>query len=98
MTVSVALDPNMKELYPFSRLNGPANILVMPGLFSAAISSRLLQKLGGGTVIGPLLVGLSKPAQIARLDATVSDIVTDAVLAAHQAQAPKGKKKARRRK
>jgi malate dehydrogenase (oxaloacetate-decarboxylating)(NADP+) len=104
MTVSVALDPDMKELYPFSRLNGPANILVMPGLFSAAISSRLLQKLGGGTVIGPLLVGLSKPAQIARLDATVSDIVTDAVLAAHQAQAPKrkkapkGKKTARRRK
>jgi len=64
----------------------------MPGLFSAAISSRLLQKLGGGTVIGPLLVGLSKPAQIARLDATVSDIVTDAVLAAHQAQTPKRKK------
>ena len=86
MTVSVALDPDMRALYPFSRLKGPANILIMPGLFSAAISSRLLQKLGGGTVIGPLLIGLSKPAQIARLDATVSDIVTDAVLAAHQAQ------------
>ncbi len=96
MTVSVALDQDMKTLYPFSRLKGPANVLIMPGLFSAAISSRLLQKLGGGTVIGPLLVGLSKPAQIARLDATVSDIVTDAVLAAHQAQTPK--KKARRRK
>ncbi len=86
MTVSVALDPDMRTLYPFNRLKGPANILIMPGLFSAAISSRLLQKLGGGTVIGPLLIGLSKPAQIARLDATVSDIVTDAVLAAHQAQ------------
>ena len=86
MTVSVALDPEMKLLYPFSRLNSPANILIMPDLASAAISSRLLQKLGGGTVIGPLLVGLSKPAQIVRLDATVSDIVTDAVLAAHQAQ------------
>ena len=86
MTVSVALDPNMRLLYPFSRLHSPANVLIMPGLSSAAISSRLLQKLGGGTVIGPLLVGLSKPAQIVRLDATVSDIVTDAVLAAHQAQ------------
>ncbi|MBK20567.1 MAG: NADP-dependent malic enzyme [Rhodospirillaceae bacterium] len=93
MTVSVALDPDMKTLYPFSRLKGPANVLIMPGLFSAAISSRLLQKLGGGTVIGPLLVGLSKPAQIARLDATVSDIVTDAVLAAHQARKTTGKTK-----
>ena len=83
MTVSVALDPQMTELYPFSRLKGPANVLIMPNLFASAISSRLLQKLGGGTVIGPLLVGLSRPAQIARLDATVSDIVTVAVLAAH---------------
>jgi malate dehydrogenase (oxaloacetate-decarboxylating)(NADP+) len=83
MTVSVALDPNMSDVYPFCRLGGPANVLIMPGLFSAAIASRLLQKLGGGTVIGPLLVGLSRPAQIARLDATVSDLVNDAVLAAH---------------
>ena len=83
MTVSVALDPQMTELYPFSRLNGPANVLIMPNLFASSISSRLLQKLGGGTVIGPLLAGLSRPAQIARLDATVSDIVTVAVLAAH---------------
>ena len=83
MTVSVALDPQMTELYPFSRLKGPANVLIMPNLFASSISSRLLQKLGGGTVIGPLLAGLSRPAQIARLDATVSDIVTVAVLAAH---------------
>jgi len=85
MTVSVALDPNMTAVYPFCRLGGPANVLIMPGLYSAAISSRLLQKLGRGTVIGPLLVGLSRPAQIARLDATVSDLVNDAVLAAHDA-------------
>jgi malate dehydrogenase (oxaloacetate-decarboxylating)(NADP+) len=85
LTISVALDPDMSRIYPFARLNGPANVLIMPDLSSAAISSRLVQKLGGGTVIGPLLVGLSKPAQIARLDATVSDIVTDAVLAAHDA-------------
>jgi malate dehydrogenase (oxaloacetate-decarboxylating)(NADP+) len=85
LTVSVALDPDVTSIYPFSRLGGPANVLIMPELCSAAISSRLLQKLGGGTVIGPLLVGLSRPAQIARVDATVSDLVNAAVLAAHDA-------------
>jgi malate dehydrogenase (oxaloacetate-decarboxylating)(NADP+) len=83
MTASVALDPDMATIYPFCRLGGPANVLIMPGLYSASISSRLLQKLGGGTVIGPMLVGLSKSAQVARLDATVSDLVNEAVLAAH---------------
>jgi len=85
MTASVALDPNMAAIYPFCRLGGTANVLIMPGLYSASISSRMLQKLGGSTVIGPLLVGLSKPAQIVRLDATVSDIVNEAVLAGHSA-------------
>ncbi|MBT4908254.1 MAG: NADP-dependent malic enzyme, partial [Rhodospirillaceae bacterium] len=85
ITASVALDPELASVYPFCRLNGPANVLIMPGLHSASISSRLLQKLGGGAVIGPLLVGLSKPAQVARLDATVSDLVNYAVLAAHDA-------------
>jgi malate dehydrogenase (oxaloacetate-decarboxylating)(NADP+) len=85
MTASVALDPELAKFYPFSRLGGPANVLIMPGLYSASISSRMLQKLGGGTIIGPLLVGLSKPAQIVRLDSTVSDIVNEAVLASHDA-------------
>jgi malate dehydrogenase (oxaloacetate-decarboxylating)(NADP+) len=85
MTASVALDPDMAAIYPFCRLGGTANVLIMPGLYSASISSRMLQKLGGSTVIGPLLVGLSKPAQIVRLDATVSDIVNEAVLAGHSA-------------
>ena len=85
MTASVALDPVLAAMYPFCRLGGPANVLVMPGLYSASISSRMLQKLGGGTVIGPLLVGLNKPAQIVRLDSTVSDIVNEAVLASHDA-------------
>jgi len=85
ITASVALDPELAKVYPFCRLGGPANVLIMPGLHSASISSRLLQKLGGGSVIGPLLVGLSKPAQIARLDSTVSDLVNYAVLAAHDA-------------
>ncbi len=50
--------------YPFCRLSGPANVLVMPAFHSASISTKMLQELGGSTVIGPLLVGLNKPVQI----------------------------------
>ncbi len=85
MAADVALDPALQKLYPFCRLNGPANILVMPGLFSANIAWKLLQKLGGGTVIGPVLTGLKKPVQITSMDATVNDMVNMAVLAAHDA-------------
>jgi malate dehydrogenase (oxaloacetate-decarboxylating)(NADP+) len=83
ISAEVALDGAlMRNLYPFSRLSGPANVLVMPGLHSANISSQLLQKLGGGTVIGPLLIGMSKPAQIVPTGATVAEIVNMAALAA----------------
>ncbi|MFO0292193.1 MAG: NADP-dependent malic enzyme [Rhodospirillales bacterium] len=83
ISAEVALDGAlMRNLYPFSRLSGPANVLVMPGLHSANISSQLLQKLGGGTVIGPLLIGMSKPAQIVPAGATVAEIVNMAALAA----------------
>jgi malate dehydrogenase (oxaloacetate-decarboxylating)(NADP+) len=83
ITAEVALDEAlMKTLYPFARLSGPANVLVMPGLHSANISSQLLQKLGGGTVIGPLLIGLTKPAQIVPVGATVGEIINLAALAA----------------
>ncbi len=85
LAADVALDAELLSHYPFCRLSGPANVLVMPGLYSANISSKLLQKLGGGTVIGPLLMGLSKPVQITSMDATVSDIVNMAVLACHDA-------------
>ncbi|MGH6954610.1 MAG: NADP-dependent malic enzyme [Alphaproteobacteria bacterium] len=86
MTADVALDHDlMRSLYPFCRLSGPANVLIMPALHSANISAKLLQKLGGGTVIGPLLIGLSKPAHIVQMGATVSDIVHMAALAAHTA-------------
>ena len=57
MAADVALDPELMALYPFCRLTGPANVLIMPALHSANIASKLLQQLGGGTVIGPLLVG-----------------------------------------
>ncbi|HSE77393.1 MAG TPA: NADP-dependent malic enzyme [Alphaproteobacteria bacterium] len=90
IAADVALDYElMKSLYPFSRLSGPANVLVMPGLHSANISARLLQKLGGGNVIGPLVVGLEKPVQIAQIGGSVADVVNMAALAAHESIGPK---------
>ena len=84
MQANVALDGDlMRQLYPFCRLSGPANVLVMPGLHTANISAKLLQQLGGGHVIGPLLIGMSKPVQIVQLGATVNDLVTVAALAAY---------------
>ncbi len=85
MGVDVALNPELLSLYPFCRLSEPANVLIMPGLHSAQISSNLLHELGGGTVIGPILMGMSKPAQIVPMGATVSDMVNMAAMAAHDA-------------
>ena len=79
----VALDMDLRVVYPFCRLTGPANILIMPGLHAAAISSQILQKLGGGTVIGPLLTGLTRAAQITPINANDADLVNFASLAAH---------------
>ncbi|MDX1423698.1 MAG: NADP-dependent malic enzyme [Kiloniellales bacterium] len=84
MQANVALDGElMRQLYPFCRLSGPANVLIMPALHTANISAKLLQKLGGGHAIGPLLIGMSKPAQIVPLGTTVNDLVTVAALAAY---------------
>jgi len=86
MQADMALDYNLlKSTYPFTRLTGPANVLVMPGLHSAHISSRLMQALGGVTVIGPVIDGLQKPMQIVQMGATVSDLVNHAALAAYGA-------------
>ncbi|EME71732.1 bifunctional malic enzyme oxidoreductase/phosphotransacetylase [Paramagnetospirillum caucaseum] len=85
MAADVALDPELLSHFPFCRLKEPANVLVMPGLYSATIASKLLQKLGGVSVIGPILVGLAKPVQITSMDATANDIVNMAVLACHDA-------------
>jgi malate dehydrogenase (oxaloacetate-decarboxylating)(NADP+) len=86
MSADVALDQGlMRQLYPFCRLAGPANILVMPELHSANIAAKLLPQLGGGTVVGPLLLGLSHPVQIVSMGATVSDLVNLAALSAHDA-------------
>jgi malate dehydrogenase (oxaloacetate-decarboxylating)(NADP+) len=83
----VALEPSIRALFPFCRLTQDANVLVMPGLHSAHITARLMQHLGGGTTIGPLLIGMERPVQIMQMDASVSQIVDIACLAAHQAVA-----------
>jgi malate dehydrogenase (oxaloacetate-decarboxylating)(NADP+) len=82
MAADVALNPEAAAAYPFSRLTGPANVLVMPAFHSASISTKLLQELGGATVIGPLLVGLDRPVQIVQLGAKDSQLVNMAALAA----------------
>jgi malate dehydrogenase (oxaloacetate-decarboxylating)(NADP+) len=83
MAVDVALNPEARRLYPFCRLSGPANVLVMPAIHSASISTKMAAALGGATVIGPLLVGLKSSVQIAQLDATAQDIVNLAAFAAY---------------
>jgi malate dehydrogenase (oxaloacetate-decarboxylating)(NADP+) len=83
MAADVALNPELAVAYPFSRLTGPANVLVMPAFHSAAISTKMLQELGGATVIGPLLVGLDRPVQIVQLGAKDTQLVNMAALAAY---------------
>jgi malate dehydrogenase (oxaloacetate-decarboxylating)(NADP+) len=82
MSADVALNRDHMALYPFSRLTGPANVLVMPAFHSASISTKMLQELGGAMVLGPLVVGLDKPVQIVSLGGTDADIVNMAALAA----------------
>jgi len=83
MAADVALNPELAAAYPFNRLSGPANVLVMPAFHSASISTKMLQELGGATVIGPLLVGLDRPVQIVQLGAKDTQIVNMAALAAY---------------
>ncbi len=82
MAADVALNPKLMAAYPFCRLSAPANVLVMPAYHSASIATKMVQELGGSTVIGPLLVGLDKPVQIVSLASKDSDIVNMAALAA----------------
>jgi malate dehydrogenase (oxaloacetate-decarboxylating)(NADP+) len=88
MAPDVALNYEMQQrYYPFSRLSGPANILVMPGLQSASLSAKLLRELGGESVLGPDMLGLEMPVQIAGMTSSASDLVLLAVLAAGDAHA-----------
>ncbi len=82
MTVDVALNKDVMANYPFCRLTGPANILVMPARHSASISVKMMQELAGATVIGPILAGVEKPIQICSTNSTANDILNMAVVAA----------------
>jgi malate dehydrogenase (oxaloacetate-decarboxylating)(NADP+) len=82
MAPDTALDPEALAYYPFARLSGPANVLIMPSLHAANISYKLVEAMGGAQVIGPILVGLEKSVQIVRLGATVNDLLNMAALAA----------------
>jgi malate dehydrogenase (oxaloacetate-decarboxylating)(NADP+) len=89
MNADVALDPNHKSLYPFSRLTGPANVMVMPAIHTASISTKLMNAAGGATVLGPMLLGLERPVQIAPLGAGVTEILALAALAAYDVSGAK---------
>ncbi|MDO9639239.1 MAG: NADP-dependent malic enzyme [Pseudotabrizicola sp.] len=82
MTVDVAMNMDQMKHYPFCRLTGPANILVVPARHSASISVKLMQEMAGATVIGPILTGVKKPIQICSTNSTVNDILNMAVMAA----------------
>ena len=82
MTVDVALNREVMAQYPFCRLTGPANILVVPARHSASISVKLMQEMAGATVIGPILTGVTKPIQICSTNSTSNDILNMAVMAA----------------
>jgi malate dehydrogenase (oxaloacetate-decarboxylating)(NADP+) len=82
MAADVALNMDLRDAYPFCRLSGPANVLIMPAFHSASIATKLLTELGGATVIGPILVGLDRPVQIVSLSANDAQLVNMAALAA----------------
>ena len=83
MPPELALEPAARGNYPFMRLSGPANVLIMPAIHSAAISTQLIQSLGGATVIGPILLGLDRAVQICPLSASVSTILNMATFCAY---------------
>ncbi len=82
MAADIALNKDLLALYPFCRLSAPANVLIMPALHSAHISSKMLQELGDGVTIGPIMMGLEKPVQIAQMNSNVSDLLNLAAVAA----------------
>ena len=85
MGIDAALGSDRNKIYPFCKLSGPANVLLMPGLHSANISTTLVEHHGLSNSIGPILMGLSKPVQIVPMSATVSDLMQMALMAAHGA-------------
>jgi malate dehydrogenase (oxaloacetate-decarboxylating)(NADP+) len=87
MAADVALNMELREAYPFCRLSGPANVLIMPAFHSASIATKMLMELGGATVIGPMLVGLDRSVQIVPLAANDAQLVNMAAIAAFNVSA-----------
>ena len=86
MQPDVALNPKFKTAYPFSKIVGNANVLVMPSIHAAAVSTKMLKELGGGKVIGPLLIGLAQPIEVAPLRSSSSEILNLASIAAYSSE------------
>ena len=86
MQPDVALNPKFQSTYPFSKIVGNANVLVMPSIHAAAVSTKMLKELGGGKVIGPLLIGLAQPIEVAPLRSSSSEILNLASIAAYSAE------------
>jgi malate dehydrogenase (oxaloacetate-decarboxylating)(NADP+) len=85
MAADVALNRDLLKHYPFCRLSDTANVLITPGVHTASIATKTLKELGGVTIIGPIIVGLSHSIQICSFGATDSDVVNMAALAAYGA-------------
>ena len=86
MQPDVALNSEYEELYPFAQIVGKANILIMPGQHSAAISYKLMKSFGDAKVIGPLLIGLGLPIEIAPLRSSTSELINLASIAAYSSE------------
>jgi malate dehydrogenase (oxaloacetate-decarboxylating)(NADP+) len=86
MQPDVALNPKFQSTYPFSKIVGNANVLVMPSIHAAAVSTKMLKELGGGKVIGPLLIGLAQPIEVAPLRSSSSEILNLASIAAYSSE------------
>ena len=86
MTVEVALNPSVRSKYPFCRLTESANLLIMPSLHTSQVGTQLLAQMGECKVLGPILVGFNKPAQIVPMGTSVSDMVNLAAIAAYSAK------------
>ena len=86
MQPDVALNLEYQELYPYAKIVGKANILIMPGQHSAAISYKLMKTIGDTKVIGPLLIGLGLAIEIAPLRSSTSEIINLASIAAYSSE------------
>ena len=86
MQPDVALNPKFQSTYPFSKIVGNANVLIMPSIHAAAVSTKMLKELGGGKVIGPPLIGLAQPIEVAPLRSSSSEILNLASIAAYSSE------------